>query len=54
MQSNYLVALPSFRNGKGFCHRTVLVKAKDEDEARVIAMELKPNNNIGDIKKVDY
>ena len=51
---SYLVALPCFKGDKGFNHKTVLVKAKDENEAYAIAMHLHPNSNIGDIKKVDY
>ncbi len=50
----YLVALPSFPDDKGFNHRTVLVSASSEAEAYSIARRLRPNNNIGDIKKVDY
>ena len=50
----YLVALPSFRGSKGFCCQTVLVSAKDENEARSTAMYLRPNHYIGDIKEVDY
>ena len=53
-KSNYLVALPSFKNDRGFNHRTVLVSAVDEDEAIAIARHLKPHENIGAIKKVDY
>jgi len=53
-KSNYLVALPSFRGAKGFNHQTVLVSAKDENDAWDAARHLKPNANIGDIKKVDY
>ncbi len=51
----YLIALPSFRGDKGFCHQTVLVSAKDEDDARNLAYHLKGNRvYIGDIKEVDY
>lgn len=53
-KSKYLVALPAFRGSKGFNHQTILVSAKDEDDARDIARHLKPHSNIGDIKKVDY
>ncbi len=53
-KNKYLVALPAFPREKGFNHRTILVSAKDEDEARVIVHRLKPHDNIGDIKKVDY
>jgi len=54
MENKYLIALPSFPNSKGFCHQTILVRAKDENEAYSIASHLKPNHNLGDIKKVDY
>ena len=53
-KSKYLIALPTFRGAKGFNHQTILVSAKDEDDARDIARHLKPHSNIGDIKKVDY
>lgn len=52
--NKYLVALPSFPNSKGFNHPTILVKAKSVEEAKEIVRHLKPKNNIGDIKKVDY
>ena len=52
--NKYLVALPSFSNSKGFNHPTILVKAKSVEEAKEIVRHLKPKNNIGDIKKVDY
>ena len=52
--NKYLIALPSFPNSKGFCHSTILVKAKDENDAIAIARHLHPNSNIGDIKIVDY
>jgi len=58
MQNNkkkYLIALPSFPNGKGFCHQTILVSAKDENDAINLVFHLKGNRiNIGDIKEVDY
>ena len=50
----YLIALPSFRCSKGFCHRTILISAKDENEAISIAMNLKPHDNIGYVKEVSY
>lgn len=53
-KNKYLIALPAFRGSKGFNHQTILVSAKDESEAKDIAIHLKPNDNIGDIKKVDY
>jgi len=48
----YLAALPCFRGSKGFNHRTILVSAKDLDDARALIRHLKPNDNIGDIKLV--
>ena len=53
-KKKYLVALPAFPKDKGFCHRTVLVSAIDKDEAEIIARYLKPHDNIGDIKEVNY
>ncbi len=53
-KKKYLVALPCFRNAKGFNHRTVLVSATDEDDAKRIVRSLKPHDNIGDLKEVSY
>ena len=50
----YLIALSSSPNSKGFCHQTVLVSAVDKQEAINIAMRLKPNKKIGEIKEVFY
>lgn len=50
----FLIALPSFKGAKGFCHRTVLVSAENEMEAESKAIELKPNDNIGEVKEVNY
>lgn len=52
--NKYLIALPCFPAAKGFNHRTILVSAKDENDARALARHLRPHDNIGDIKKVDY
>lgn len=49
----YLVALPISRGSKGFNHRTILVSAKDENDARALVRHLKPRDNIGDIKVTD-
>lgn len=49
----YLVALPTFRGSKGFNHPTILVSAKDENDARALVRHLKPHDNIGDIKVTD-
>lgn len=53
-KKKYLIALPCFPRAKGFCHRTVLVSALDEKDAISLAKHLKPNDNIGDIKEVNY
>ena len=48
----YLAALPCFPYSKGFNHRTILVSAKDKNDAIALIRHLKPNDNIGDIKEV--
>ena len=54
-KKKYLIALPSFPNGKGFCHQTILVSAEDENDAINLVFHIKGNRiNIGDIKEVDY
>lgn len=53
-KKKYLVALPIFPNGKGFNHKTILVKAENESDAISIAKRLKPSDNIGSIKEVNY
>ena len=53
-KSKYLVALPCFRGSKGLNHRTILVSAKDEADAIALVRHLRPNDNIGDIKKDTY
>ena len=54
-KKKYLIALPTFPNDKGFCHKTVLVSAKDEFDAIRLAVHLKGSHvNIGEIKQVDY
>jgi hypothetical protein len=50
----YLIALPIFSRSKGFNHRTILVSALDKDDAIALVRHLKPFNNIGDIKLVNY
>lgn len=50
----YLIALPIFKGAKGFCHPTILVSAKDQNDAVALARHLRPNCNIGDIKKINY
>ena len=54
MKNKYLIALPTFRNDKGFNHRTILVSAIDINDAIDLVNHLKPNCNIGDIKQVNY
>lgn len=51
----FLVALPTFKGTKGFCCPTVLVSAKDKNDAEDKARYLRPDRkNIGDIKEVNY
>lgn len=50
----YLIALPTFPNQKGFNCETILISAESESEAYSKAGRLRPNKNLGDIKKVDY
>lgn len=50
----YLVSLPSFPNDKTWNTRTILVKAKNETDALALVRHLKPCDNIGLIKEVDY
>lgn len=49
--NRYLVAIPIFRDSKGFNHLTILVRAKDERDALAIVRHLKPGHNIGEIRK---
>ena len=54
-KKKYLIALPSFPNTKGFNCQTILVSARDEKNAIILARHIKGNGvNIGDIKEVDY
>lgn len=50
----FLIALPCFKGSKGFNHKTILVKAKDEEDAVNLVQHLNPHDNIGDIKEVNY
>lgn len=51
----YLVALPCFPNAKGFNHQTILVSAKDENDAIDQVIHHKGNRvNIGEMKIVNY
>lgn len=54
MKKKFLVALPCFRGSKGFDHRTILVSAINKSDCIALVKFLKPNDNIGDIKKVNY
>jgi hypothetical protein len=54
MKQTYLVALPIFWGSKGFCHRTILVAATDRYDCIALVRHLRPNDNIGDIKEVNY
>lgn len=52
--NKYLVALPSFSpSQKGWCHQTILVRAKDEDGARELARYL-TGRFTGQVKQVNY
>ena len=53
-KNKYLVAKPTRSGTKGFNCPTILVSAKNEDDAKKIVRHLKPKSNIGDIKKVNY
>lgn len=53
-KDSYLIALPGWRGAKGFNHPTILVSAKSESDAVVLAKHLRPHDNIGDIKRVNY
>ena len=46
----YLAALPCFPGSRGFCHRTILVSAKDFDDALSRIRHHRPGDNIGDIE----
>ena len=50
----YLVALTGWPGLKGFNCRTILVKATDEDDARMTAMRLSGETATGDVKEVFY
>ena len=54
MKNQYLIALPHFREVKGFNHQTILIAAKSEREAIILARYLRPDANIGEVKRVDY
>jgi len=47
----YLIAL---RKGCGWNCPTILVSAVDENDAISLALHLKPNSQIGQIKEVNY
>jgi len=53
MKKQYLVALPCFKELKGFNHRTILVEAVSKSDAFNLVKFLKPNDNIGDIKEME-
>ena len=46
--------MPIFKNDRGFNHPTILVLALNKQDAINIVKHLKPNDNIGDIKIVNY
>jgi len=50
----FLVALPCSRGAKGFCHPTILVSAKNEQDAVALVRHLRPGQFIGEVKAVSY
>jgi len=50
----FLIALPAFAGSKGFNHRTILIRAIDEQDAINVVKHLGPRRNIGEIKEVRY
>ena len=54
IKKKYIVALPIFKGSKGFCHRTILVSAIGLNVCISLVRHLKPHDNIGDIKEVNY
>ena len=53
-KQKYLVARPIFPGATGFCHRTTLIRARSARDAIAAVQHLYPNDNIGDVKPVDY
>lgn len=54
IKKKFLIALPAFLKDKGFNHQTILISAFDKNDAINTVKRLKPNDNIGDIKEVNY
>jgi len=55
MKKKFLIALPAFPKDKGFCHPTILISARDKQDAILKAIRIKGFRvNIGDIKEVSY
>jgi len=50
----FLVALPIFSKSIGFCHQTILARAKNKKDCISLVKYLRPNQNIGDIKQTYY
>ena len=53
MKNKFLIAMPCFPNWKGFNHRTILVSAKDKNDAIAQARHHHPHCHIGEIKEYD-
>lgn len=55
-KKKYLIALPCFRgDNKTWNHQTILVSAKDENDAIALVRHIKGNHvNIGKMEEVDY
>ena len=51
MKNKFLIALPIFKGDKGLNHQTILVSAKDVNDAIDFARHVHPHCNIGEIRE---
>jgi hypothetical protein len=55
MKKKFLIALPCFAgDNKTWNHKTILLSAKDKNDAIALAKHLKPFANIGRVEEVNY
>jgi hypothetical protein len=55
MKKRFLIALPCFPwDNKTWNHQTILVSAKDKNDAIALAKHLKPHCYIGRVEEVNY
>jgi len=55
MKKKFLIALPCFAgDNKTWNHETILVSAKNKNDAIALARHLKPHSNIGRVEEVSY